>query len=115
MQSPTTLDRVLRRGFARGTGTERDYHALAWAPGEPRTLRDDLVPGGARVPAGVGDPSSLVFFAHFADAQIVDVQSPGRFEFFEMLNGKPGCNLFYPAARPQETLAPMPCQRSCAL
>ena len=106
MQSPTTLDRVLRRGFARGTGTERDYHALAWAPGEPRILRDDLVPGGARVPAGVGDPSSLVFFAHFADAQIVDVQSPGRFEFFEMLNGKPGCNLFYPAARPQETLAP---------
>jgi len=106
MQPPTTLDRVLRRGSARGTGTERYYHALAWAPGEPRILRDDLVPGGARVPAGVGDPSSLVFFAHFADAQIVDVQSPGRFEFFEMLNGKPGCNLFYPAARPQETLAP---------
>lgn len=106
MQPPTTLDRVLRRGSARGTGTERYYHALAWAPGEPRILRDDLVPGGARVPAGVGDPSPLVFFAHFADPQIVDVQSPGRFEFFEMLNGKPGCNLFYPAARPQETLAP---------
>ena len=103
MPSPTTLDRILRRGGPRGAGSERRYHALVWEPGEPRVVRRDLMPAGAGAPA-VGEPPSLVFFAHLCDLQTGDVQSPGRFEFFEAFSGIPEAKLFYPAARPQEAL-----------
>ena len=101
---PTTLDRVLGRGGARGRGSERSYYSLIWAPGEARVVRRDLLPAGAVDDAVSGAPTSLLFFAHLADPQIGDVQSPGRFEFFEALNGRPDAHLFYPAARPQEAL-----------
>jgi metallophosphoesterase (TIGR03767 family) len=104
MQPPTTLDRVLRRGGARGAGTERRYHALVWERGEPRVVRRDLMPGDAVGGPAAGDPASLLFFAHLCDPQIGDVQSPGRFEFFEAISDVPEAELFILAARPQEAL-----------
>jgi len=104
MQSPTTLDRRLQRAATRGTGTARPYHALAWGPGEPRIVRRDLVSHSSAPAAVSRAPKSLAFFAHLADPQVVDVQSPGRFEFFETLNRRPDAHPFYPAARPQEAL-----------
>jgi metallophosphoesterase (TIGR03767 family) len=98
----TTLERTLQRGARRGAGTEGAYHRLAYGPGEPRTVRDELagVVRGSERP-----PVSLLRLAHFTDFQIADVQSPGRFEFLESLWGRPGAGLYLPAARPQEALA----------
>jgi metallophosphoesterase (TIGR03767 family) len=98
----TTLERTLRRGARRGSGTEGEYYRLAYGPGEPRTVRDQLA---AVVPGSERAPVSLLRLAHFTDFQIADVQSPGRFEFFESLWGRPGAGLFVPAMRPQEALA----------
>ena len=51
------------------------------------------------------DLVSVVHLGHLTDFQIADVQSPGRFEFFEQLRGRPGDESFVPAFRPQEALA----------
>ena len=51
------------------------------------------------------DLVSLLHLGHLTDFQIADVQSPGRFEFFEQLRGRPGDESFVPAFRPQEALA----------
>lgn len=98
----TTLDRTLRRGARRGSGTEGAYYRLAYGPGEPRTVRDELA---AVVAGSERSPASLLRLAHFTDFQIADVQSPGRFEFLDSLWGRPGAGLFVPATRPQEALA----------
>ena len=47
----------------------------------------------------------MLHLGHLTDFQIADVQSPGRFEFFEQLRGRPGDESFVPAFRPQEALA----------
>jgi metallophosphoesterase (TIGR03767 family) len=99
---PTTLDRTLRRGARRAAGTEGEYFQLAYGPGEPRTVRDDLAPV---LPGSGRAPVSLLRLAHLTDFQIADVQSPGRFEFLESLWGRPGAGLYVPATRPQEALA----------
>jgi metallophosphoesterase (TIGR03767 family) len=96
----TTLQRTVRRGPVHGVGAKGTYHKLVYGPGEPRTVRRELLPSGEADEAMV----SLVYFVHFTDLQIVDVQSPGRFEFFELLRGFPGEKMFVPAHRPQEAL-----------
>ncbi|MGO8685345.1 MAG: TIGR03767 family metallophosphoesterase [Thermoleophilia bacterium] len=98
--SLTTLERTVRRGPVQRIGTKGTYHELIYGPGEPRTVRRELLPSGKADAAMV----SLAHFVHFTDLQIVDVQSPGRFEFFEMLRGFPGEKMFVPAHRPQEAL-----------
>ena len=47
---------------------------------------------------------------HFTDFQLADVQSPGRFEFFQEVYGRPGASAFVPAQRPQEALALHACE-----
>ena len=100
--SVSTLQRTIRKGPVRNRGTERDYHALAYGDGEPRLLREDL---WAAPSAAAPDAQSLLYFAHLTDAQIADVQSPGRLEFLERMRGEPGDLLFVPTQRPQELLA----------
>jgi metallophosphoesterase (TIGR03767 family) len=103
----TTLERTLRAGSARSRGSEREYRRLVYGPGEPRLAGDDLAGddlAGER--AGPNrDLVSVVHLGHLTDFQIADVQSPGRFEFFEQLRGRPGDEAFVPAFRPQEALA----------
>jgi metallophosphoesterase (TIGR03767 family) len=78
------------------------YHKLAHAPGEPHVLRLDLLP--------VTSPPrrarrSLVHFVQLTDIHTVDVQSPGRFEFFERFSGQAeSFHVVVPAHRPQEAL-----------
>ena len=103
----TTLERTLQAGAARSTGSEREYRRLVYGPGEPRLARDDLA--GDDLAGELGGPGrdlvSVLHLGHLTDFQIADVQSPGRFEFFEQLRGRPGDESFVPAFRPQEALA----------
>ncbi|MGB9111328.1 MAG: TIGR03767 family metallophosphoesterase, partial [Acidimicrobiales bacterium] len=62
---------------------------------DPRHLGSALGPGAR----------SILRLVHFTDFQIADVQSPGRFEFFQVLIGREGAGTFVPAQRPQEALA----------
>jgi metallophosphoesterase (TIGR03767 family) len=85
-----------------GRGTERDYHRLAYGPGEPRAVRHDLAPAPA--PGGGGGLVSVLHVGQITDFQLADVQSPGRFEYFERLRGLPGSEAYVPSWRPQEAL-----------
>ena len=103
MSSPfSTLQRTLRHGPARGAGKEGQYRRLVYGPGEPRLVRDDLAIGTTISNGGL---VSVAHIAHLTDLQIADVQSPARFEFFELLRGQPGAEAYVPACRPQEALA----------
>jgi metallophosphoesterase (TIGR03767 family) len=99
--APTTLERTLQPGPARGRGREGEYRRLVYGPGEPRFVRDDLA-GESR--ALSHELVSLVNIGHLTDMQIADVQSPARFEFFEQLRGLQGAGNYVPAWRPQEAL-----------
>jgi metallophosphoesterase (TIGR03767 family) len=71
---------------------------LEYGAGEPHVLRNDL---GGSVPAGARRIPILTF-AHLADAQLVDEESPGRVELVDFMGGDP----FGSAYRPQEGLTP---------
>jgi metallophosphoesterase (TIGR03767 family) len=94
----TTLDQTIVRG-APGAG---GYAKLTSGPGEPYILRGELAgltthqPGGSRV---------IASFAQLTDIHVMDVQSPGRFEFFDAYGSLPGLSDFASAYRPQELLS----------
>jgi metallophosphoesterase (TIGR03767 family) len=69
---------------------------LEYGPADPRVVRTDL--GGS--PAGILQP--ILAFAHLADTQMVDEESPGRVELVDFIGGSP----FGSAYRPQEGLMP---------
>ena len=96
----TTLERTIARGavFRRGTGGA--YRRLTIAGGEPHLRRLDLAPD-AGSPA---ERRSLLHFLHLTDAQIVDVQSPARFEFLDRHADRDALRPLLPAHRPQESL-----------
>ncbi|HEX7254784.1 MAG TPA: hypothetical protein VF236_02550 [Gaiellaceae bacterium] len=71
---------------------------LERAAGELHVRRSDL---GGTVPTNAG-PTPIVTFAHLADAQLVDEESPGRVELVDFIGGDP----FGSAYRPQEGLTP---------
>ena len=92
----TTVSRTI-------VGTGGTYQRLAWGPGEPYLLREDL--------GVVGQPGrelrrvSLLHFAQLSDTHVLDAQSPARFEYLDPvpINGT------YPlssAFRAQEMLTP---------
>ncbi len=95
----TTLERTIVRGTP-GTG---GYAGLVSAPGEPYLLRGELAGlstlrrGGRRV---------IASFAQLTDVHVMDVQSPGRFEFFDPYGSLPipGLSDFTSAYRAQELL-----------
>ena len=91
---PTTVERTLTGGAPRRRGRRGAYRRLAHGAGEPRL---------AAGPAGVGSAlgagaTSLLRLVHLTDLQLADVESPGRFEFFEELAGRPGAEAFVPAS-----------------
>lgn len=98
-----TLDRTLVPGAVLRNGTVSPYRAIAGAPGEPHDIRTEL--------AAESDcrrsrnPSPLLVFAHATDLQLVDVQSPARFEFCNRHVDDPRFHRLVPMHRPQETLA----------
>ena len=69
---------------------------LEYGPGEARVTRTDLATSSA--------PRSrtLIAFAHLADTQLVDEESPARVELVDFIGGDP----FGSAYRPQEGLMP---------
>lgn len=71
---------------------------LERAAGDPHVRRTDL---GGTLPA-TGRRTPIVTFAHLADAQLVDEESPGRVELVDFMGGDP----FGSAYRPQEGLTP---------
>lgn len=96
----TTLETVLGPGDIARSAERQAYRRLAAGPGAARLRRDDLGTGG-----GFGPTSrSLVYLVHVTDLQIADVQSPGRFEFFETYRGQPGMSALIPAQRAQESI-----------
>jgi metallophosphoesterase (TIGR03767 family) len=77
------------------------YLRLSKGPGEARVTRLDLSPGGT--PSG--QRSSILHLVHLTDMHVVDVQSPGRFEFMERFGGAPtSMKVVLPAHRPHEFL-----------
>lgn len=89
----STLDATIRP-----VGNGR-YRRLAWAPGEPHVVRDDL--GVEPSPRRDGARRSLAYFAHHTDVHVCDAQSPARLvggEAFGWVN--PGADSGH---RPQET------------
>ena len=102
----TTLERVIAAGTIRRRGRRGAYRRLAYGPGEPRLVRRANAAPRALGPGA----NSLVRLVHFTDFQLADVQSPGRFEFFQEVYGRPGASAFVPAQRPQEALALHACE-----
>jgi metallophosphoesterase (TIGR03767 family) len=97
-----TLDRTLVPGPVLRTGTVAPYRALAPAPGEPHVVRTELA--GASTEPYRGDRRPLLVFAHATDLQLVDVQSPARFEFCNQHVDDPRFHRLVPMHRPQEAL-----------
>ncbi len=102
MRAALTLEGTLVGGKVLREGRLAAYRQLEQGPGEPRLLRRELS-------ASDGQPAahrrrSLLHLAQVSDLQLADVQSPGRFEFFEHLRGLPGTGSFVPAQRPQEAM-----------
>jgi metallophosphoesterase (TIGR03767 family) len=81
---------------ARTIADRNGDNRLERAQGELHVQRRDL---GGTVPADRG-PTPIVTFAHLADAQLVDEESPGRVELVDFIGGDP----FGSAYRPQEGL-----------
>lgn len=82
----------------RGTIVDRNGdNRLERGPGERHVIRTDL--GGSPVPA-TARLIPVLTFAHLADAQLVDEESPGRVELVDFIGGDP----FGSAYRPQEGL-----------
>jgi metallophosphoesterase (TIGR03767 family) len=102
-QAATSLQQTLRQGKAQRQGRLEEYRTLAYGPGEPRLVRQELA---SLAPAPARELVSLLHIGHLTDLQLADVQSPGRFEFFERLRGTPGAEAYVPSWRPQEALAP---------
>jgi metallophosphoesterase (TIGR03767 family) len=69
---------------------------LEYGPAEFRLIRNDLS-AGSSLPA-----RPLIAFAHLADTQLVDEESPGRVELVDFIGGDP----FSASYRPQEGLMP---------
>ncbi|MEV1145076.1 TIGR03767 family metallophosphoesterase [Micromonospora sp. NPDC049799] len=95
----TTLEHTITRG-APGAG---GYATLRLAEGEPFLVRADL--GGVpRERAGLTG-RVVTCFAQLSDLHVLDVQSPGRFEFFDRYGSLPGLDDLSSAYRPQELLS----------
>ncbi|MHB1986491.1 MAG: TIGR03767 family metallophosphoesterase [Acidimicrobiales bacterium] len=104
----STLSETLLGGDVVASGARSGYRAIVAGPGEPRQLRLDLAAKGshegARRLRAPHSSRSVFHLAHVTDLQLADLQSPGRFEFFESLRGLPATASFVPAQRPQEGL-----------
>jgi metallophosphoesterase (TIGR03767 family) len=96
-----TTDRRLDAGPVQRRGSVDIYRDVSPAPGEPRTVREDLVGAGRNLhPNG----RTLACIAHLTDLHMTDVQSPGRFEFVNREYGDPRFRELLPMQRPQEAL-----------
>jgi metallophosphoesterase (TIGR03767 family) len=98
----STLVRTIRVGRRVRSGRDRGYFQLSNDDGESRVIRIELYAGPITELARC---TSLVHLVQFTDMQVADVQSPGRVEFLEALQGTPGGDFFVPVSRPQEALA----------
>jgi len=92
----TTVSRTI-------VGTGGTYQTLAYGPGEPYLLREDL--GAVAQPGRELRRIPLLYFGQLSDTHVVDAQSPARFEYLDPvpLGGT------YPASsafRAQEMLTP---------
>src|SRR5947207_3481889 len=73
----TTLDRTIVKGVQAGQGSLGNYYRLAYGPGEPWTVREDLWPRSSAT------PNPLASFVHLTDIHLVDAQAPARVEFLD--------------------------------
>ena len=97
----TTLDRTIVRG-PKGAG---GYAPLTYAEGEPYLVRGELAGLSMRKAAErrLRDRKVLASFAQLTDIHVMDVQSPLRFEYFDVYGGV--VSDFTSAYRPQELLS----------
>ena len=81
----TTLDRTIVRGPAGAGG----YAPLTYAEGEPYLVRGELAGLSMRKAAErrLRDRKVLASFAQLTDIHVMDVQSPLRFEYFDVYGG----------------------------
>lgn len=93
----TTLEQVIVRGAASAGG----YATLTSRPGESYLVRD--LAGLSTQEASGG--RVLASFAQLTDIHVTDVQSPARFEFFDVYGSVPGLSDFASAYRPNELLS----------
>ncbi len=92
----TTVSRTI-------VGTGGRYQKLAYGPGEPYLLREDL--GAAAQPGRELRRIPLLYLAQLSDTHILDAQSPARFEYLYPI-AIDGTYPGYTSFRPQETLTP---------
>ena len=97
----TTLDRTIVRG-PKGAG---GYAPLTYAEGEPYLVRGELAGLSMSTAAErrLRDRKVLASFAQLTDIHVMDVQSPLRFEYFDVYGGV--VSDFTSAYRPQELLS----------
>jgi metallophosphoesterase (TIGR03767 family) len=96
----TTLERTIAPGDVLRTGTLGSYRCLATVGGEQHVRRLDLAPDTA--PAA--EHRSILHLLHLTDTQIVDVQSPARFEFLDRHADRGAIADLLPMYRPHESL-----------
>ncbi len=95
----TTLDRTIVKGEQVGQGSLGAYYRLAYGPGEPWTVREDLWPRSSAT------LEPLASFVHLTDIHLVDAQSPARVEFLDRFADQECESAPLNAAfRPHETL-----------
>lgn len=91
---PSTLEQTVKLAK---TGN-RQFYPLVSAPGEPYTVRTDIL-GKAPSPSRKNSRRSLGYFGHFSDIHIIDAQSPGRLEPLIAVSAS-----MIDASRPQDTM-----------
>ena len=84
-------------------GTGGQYQKLAYGPGEPYLLREDL--GTAAQADRTLRRIPLLYFAQLSDTHVLDAQSPARVEYLDTLKID-GSLPFASAFRPQEMQTP---------
>jgi metallophosphoesterase (TIGR03767 family) len=102
LPGPSGDGTTLERTIVRGTPGAGGYAPLTTAAGEPFLFRGELAGVGTHA---AGDRRVLTCFAQLTDVHVTDVQSPGRFEFFDAYGSLPGLSDFTSAYRPQELLS----------
>jgi metallophosphoesterase (TIGR03767 family) len=97
-----TVTRTLVPGAVRRHGSARPYRVVAPAAGEPHAVRADLLPAAPEPAMPPARRRPLLAFAHATDLQLLDVSSPGRFEFCNRYADDPRFRRLMPMHRPQE-------------
>jgi len=99
-----TTERRLGAGHTLRAGSRAAYRSVAEMPGEPHTVRSELLGDGASLVEMPSVTEPILCLAHMTDLHVTDVQSPARFEFVNREWQDPRFRELLTMQRPHEAL-----------